>query len=423
MKWIVGTVLISVCFCKSAYSNPLTFRITLSPNDFTFGAFEFGSHTYMPFFPDSDNSSNVASTGGTKRLDFGQIRFGGSMSLAGTQDWSDAWANFGIRVDAIGRPGSGSTSAVLTGQRIFWRSSPAPVSVLLHKFSQASKTISFNGGSCGITASLYPSSATLELQSQGYDWQAYDIETTTRFYLSDPSIRISTNNLTLNTNSSAGDSASSVEFGISQTFAAFVDSVSVDFGDGYSSSVAFSQASSLKFSTAASHDFTLPANQDAKVFAVTGTAYGPSDNSSDNDQSSDSVNVTLLRSPLAALNLDGTAIPSATIVDVTPGQVLSFDGSPAVGFIDNAVLTLGGDEVMTNTSVVGEADKLFQDTFIVPSLSLGDDIVLQYLTSNTGAGLNSNTWSVTLHVVPEPATFCLVSLGSVILARRRRRLG
>ena len=236
----------------------------------------------------------------------------------------------------------------------------------------------------------------------------------------DPSVVVSANQTRVNSAAPGAHSSPTISFQMHQTAQSFVESVVIDHGDGSSDSVPFTQASSLTFSTTASHGFTLPADQDAKTFAVTGTAYGPSDNSSDNDQSTDSVNVTLFRSPLAVLNLDDALVAPGSVVEVISGQTFFFDGSPAFGFIEEASLMLGVQEIMAAISPSGIADEGFEGELMIPELPLGSDILLEYTTSNTGAGLNSNSWSATLHVVPEPTMLAFLALGGGLLIRRRR---
>jgi len=236
----------------------------------------------------------------------------------------------------------------------------------------------------------------------------------------DPSVALGASQERVNSAAPGAHSSPAISFQIQQATQSFVESVVINYGDGSNDSVPFSQAGSLTFSTTASHGFTLPADQDAKTFAVTATTYGPLDNSSDNDESSDSANVTLLRSPLAVLNLDDTIVAPGSVVEVISGQTLSFDGSPAFGFIEEASLMLGVQEIMAAISPSGIADEGFEGELMIPELPLGSDILLEYTTSNTGAGLNSHSWSATLHVVPEPGTVGLLLLGGLSLIRPRQ---
>jgi hypothetical protein len=121
------------------------------------------------------------------------------------------------------------------------------------------------------------------------------------------------------------------------------------------------------------------------------------------------------------MSLDGVLIPSGSVLEVTPGQVLSFEGSPALGFIEEAILKLHGTEILSTTSPDGLADEALSGLLTFPDLPPGSELLLEYFCTNTGYGLNSNTWSATLEVVPEPATLSLLVLGGVALLRRHQR--
>jgi len=206
---------------------------------------------------------------------------------------------------------------------------------------------------------------------------------------------------------------------MSQTAEAFVDSLVVAYGDGVQTGVPFSQSGSLKFAVNTEHTYTLGERIDSWSYVVCASAYGPSDASADLDRSTESVTVTVLRSPLAVLTLDGSLVEAGSAVEVEAGQVLSFDGALSVGFIEEAILTLDGSEILRTTSTEGLADESISGLLTVPEVPLGSELVLEYICTNTGAGLNSNRWSATLHVVPDPSTFGIFAIGAFLLVLRR----
>jgi len=421
-----------------ASGGPINFNVVFTPaNMYCDDWMPFSQTGARPivntsFSKDSSSSYAAPSTGKSRTLAFGDFGYQGWMQwpyvsgLPATRIWADIHARYTVSVSVSGKPCSGSSVINYWGSAGVSYGCDNYMAVSIGGPSQTS-SLSLGCGNTTVRSRViaahtnphgwwYPDGGTL--------WRGQPeeckVELALSFDLRDPLVSISSSASTINT-ASPGTGGAPVTFTVSNEANALVNSLLLGYDDGSSLAVPFSQASSLKFTTTASHTFALTEGEDARTFHVTATAYGPSDNSSDDDQDSDSMDLTVLRSPLAAISLDGALVPYGSVVDVTAGQSLPFDGSPATGFIEDAVLTLGDDEILATTSTSGNADELCHGTLTIPDLAVGEDVLLEYCTSNTGAGLNSNTWSATLHVVPEPSSLGILAIATLALAIARRR--
>ena len=414
MKRKAVVILLGAGICASVVQTPLFGGASF---DLELTAARMPLETKMQdllFLGAPNGSTSAPSNGGWRDVNCGTLYRTSAWWIEGLWGWEwPTTAAWNLGVSFPGTPVAGSASFSTTGKTTVFAYTSYNYRYELSGFPPSSATVTFSGGSCTMSnVQLSPSSTIL--YSTGHISQTFAIRGYYTFDLRDPDVRITTPSQRINT-VSPGGATQSVALTISNTVNAIVQSISLDYGDGASSSVPFSQASSLTFAATASHGFALDPSQDWRTFNVIATAYGPPDNSPDDDQDTHSANVTLLRSPSAALSLNDTLVVSGSVVDVISGQVLSFDGSPALGFIEDASLILGAQEVLIATSASGLADEGFVGGLIVPELPVGSHIPLVYTTSNTGTGLNSGVWSATLHVVPEPATvsllgFCWVGL-------------
>jgi hypothetical protein len=398
-------ILFSLCIVSPVLASPISFRVTYRPDSFVFG--DNPDYFWYSFTKSGSSSFTISSQGTDNTFNFGTIDFAEKGLTTGTT------ARVHVSVSAIGTSSSGQGDCTLIDRASAF--DDGQNKIYISPVSPSSTTVSFAGGSVTIGLQINPISNWI------YDGTLLKMQGTTSFALSDPAVTISATQPRFNTAVAGGSASASRSSQVTQSAQAFVDSVTLDYGDGSNASLAFTQASALTFTTTASHSFALASGQDSRAFTVTATAYGPADNSSDDDQDSKNVVLTLLRSPLAMMSLDGVLIPSGSVLEVTPGQVLSFEGSPALGFIEEAILKLHGTEILSTTSPDGLADEALSGLLTFPDLPPGSELLLEYFCTNTGYGLNSNTWSATLEVVPEPATLSLLVLGGVALLRRHQR--
>ncbi len=366
-------------------------------------------------------SYTVASTGGTRNSAIGDFGYAGWMAwpringLPANMVWADLYSKFTVHVSAVGKASSGSLLITKDyGQASIQHAGDNHMSVSVSSSPQTS-TLAIPGGTVTITSYMTGSGSML----RGVP-RTLSVALGFSFSLTDPSIALTAGQTRLNTTQPGGNVAPTVSFQITQGGQALVESLSVDYGDGSPSSVSFSQASSLTFTATPSHVFALDAGEGAKSFQVCATAYGYSDGSTDDDQDSKATTIALLRSPFAILSLEGNLVGTGSVLEVRPGQVLTFDGSPAIGFNEEALLKLDGSQVMQTTSASGLADEALWGALTIPELPMGSDLLLEYMCSNTGSGLNADTWSATLHLVPERVTLSLLVMGSAFLLRRRR---
>lgn len=411
MKWTAWVVVILlVCTITPSSRASWIFEIKYTPTSFAFSSPPSWFHPYT--YPVSATTFYIAdATSTTRTLSFADLYF----SRSGTGDIGTAVAKASVQVTAVGRPSSGTVNGSFNS--FFWANNVCPDKIMIAGGSY-SGTVTFTGGSGSIAMQFDP-------EMPGTNWyipsgHRFKMKLTTAFYLTDPSLSLGASGIRANTSRHGGGASSAMTFTMSQTADAFVDSLVLNHGDGTQASVPVNQLASLKFTATGSHAYTLGEGIDSRTYAAGATAYGPSDASSDLDRSASSTNVTVLRSPLAGLALDGNLVEAGSVLEVEVGQLLSFHGASAIGFIEEALLKLDGSQVMRTTSASGFADESLFGALTIPELSFGSDLLLEYMCSNTGSGLNSSTWSATLHVVPEPVTLSLLVMASALLLRRRR---
>jgi hypothetical protein len=128
------------------------------------------------------------------------------------------------------------------------------------------------------------------------------------------------------------------------------------------------------------------------------------------------ITVTVLRQPDVALRIDGQTVLDGATVEVEAGRLLQLSLANSLGYIEQASFAIGGklDQAGAGLSYSGI---LFGDS------DLGQTYPLTAGVSNTGAGINADSMTVNLSVVPEPATLGLLGFAAFGLLGRLRRQG
>jgi len=183
------------------------------------------------------------------------------------------------------------------------------------------------------------------------------------------------------------------------------ESATFDFGDG------IHPALPLPLPATVSHEYTLGA---PSVKSRTFTAYASMTNGLGGAGSQ--ITVTVLRQPDVALRIDGQTVLDGATVEVEAGRLLQLSLANSLGYIEQASFAIGGklDQAGAGLSYSGI---LFGDS------DLGQTYPLTAGVSNTGAGINADSMTVNLSVVPEPATLGLLGFAAFGLLGRLRRQG
>jgi hypothetical protein len=86
------------------------------------------------------------------------------------------------------------------------------------------------------------------------------------------------------------------------------------------------------------------------------------------------------------------------------------------GYIESATFWISGKLNRTGTG-------LSYDALLFGESDIGETFPLTVTVSNTGAGVNSDSMTVNLSVVPEPASLGLLGLAACCLVRKLRPAG
>ena len=177
-----------------------------------------------------------------------------------------------------------------------------------------------------------------------------------------------------------------------------LDIMAVVFGDGEIANFA------RPFPTTLTHSYTLRPGENTHTFNLTALACNP-DFTADDEES-----VTVLRGPDVALSIDGSSVFGGDTVEVEADRLVLLSRAGSQGYIESGTFWISGklDSKAQYAAVLfGEWD-------------IGQTYPLTVTVSNTGGGVNCDSMTVNLLVVPEPATLGLVALAAWCLIRRQR---
>ncbi|MDD4888505.1 MAG: PEP-CTERM sorting domain-containing protein [Phycisphaerae bacterium] len=122
--------------------------------------------------------------------------------------------------------------------------------------------------------------------------------------------------------------------------------------------------------------------------------------------------VTLLRQPDMALAVAGIAVAAGQAVRVLPDTWIDLSTLGSVGYIERATFAIPGRLDYAGSSRTSSIQ--------FGALDVGQSFTLSSSISNTGVGVNTDSTSITLIVVPEPSTLALTIAGFAGLTIRGR---
>jgi len=188
-----------------------------------------------------------------------------------------------------------------------------------------------------------------------------------------------------------------VDFTLTHVHSVGGESATFDFGNGIPTALA------LPLPATVSHEYTLsPSMKSWTYTAIASMTNGLGGAGSQ-------ITVTILRQPDVALTIDGQTVIDGATVEVEPGRLLQLSLANSLGYIEQRSFSIGGG--------LSYSGILFGDS------DLGQTYPLTVGVSNTGAGINADSMTVNLSVVPEPASLGLLGLAACGLLGRRRRTG
>jgi len=205
----------------------------------------------------------------------------------------------------------------------------------------------------------------------------------------------------INTSDPSGDSAV-VQWTVASSGGSAAASGELFFGDGASSVLTMPLPRTLD------HGYSLLPGEDSHTFTASASATnaGGTGNAS--------ADIRILRQPDVALLVNGLAVLDGETIEVEADELLSLSLVGSLGYIEERNFAITGllDQSGAGADYLGT---LFGDPDIgqVHSLTVG--------ASNTGSGVNSDSMTVNLSVVPEPATLTLLAFGGLAVLRRRRK--
>ena len=231
-----------------------------------------------------------------------------------------------------------------------------------------------------------------------HDYAEYDWATLQQVVY-DPQLDIAEGAIRVNTDTPGGDIAT---VGLTLNSLSYADDPTawtMDWGDGVAEP-------DLPFNQWHSHVYTLPGGDSQ---SWTATFSGSNQAGSD----ADTALVEILRQPDIALSVDGTSVLDGDTIelDILSDPVLDVSLLDSLGFIEEAHIYIPdrldyiGTELTFSETLFDEAD-------------LGLTFPLTASIGNTGAGVNSDTLSVNLAIVPEPAAGLLMLATCVVPWRR-----
>jgi len=180
-----------------------------------------------------------------------------------------------------------------------------------------------------------------------------------------------------------------------------LDTMALVFGDGEISNFA------RPFPATLTHSYTLPPGENVGYFNLTALACNP--DLAANDEES----VTVLRGPDAALRIDGSSVFGGDTIQVEAGHLVLLSLADSQGYIESATFWISG-------KLDSRGHDLRYAAVLFGEWDIGQTYPLTVTVSNTGLGVNSDSMTVDLLVVPEPATLGLLAVAACCLVRRRR---
>jgi len=179
------------------------------------------------------------------------------------------------------------------------------------------------------------------------------------------------------------------------------DSVTLDFGDGEIANFA------RPFPATLTHSYTLPPGTNKSRFNLTALACNPDFTANDEES------VTVLRGPDAVLRIDGSSVFGGDTMQVEAGHLVLLSLADSQGYIESATF-----------SISGKLDSRGQYAAVLfGEWDIGQTYPLTVTVSNTGMGVNSDSMTVNLLVVPEPGSLGLLGLAACCLVRKLRPAG
>jgi hypothetical protein len=207
----------------------------------------------------------------------------------------------------------------------------------------------------------------------------------------------------VNTTAPGGATGTAGVVANSLSFADDPTSSSIDWGDGSTPDSPSSLNSTF------THDYALGSGINLADYTV--TLNGSNQAGSTTTTAAEEI----LRSPEASLTIDGTQVNDGQVFDVLPNTDLSLSLENSTGYIESASFSANGFLDQSGTGLTA-------DLAGFPPSDGGLVIPLTITVSNTGAGLNSQSLTVDIQVVPEPSAIALLTItGAILLARGRPR--
>jgi len=179
-----------------------------------------------------------------------------------------------------------------------------------------------------------------------------------------------------------------------------LDSTTLDFGDGEIANLA------RPFPATLSHSYTLFPGENARSFSLMASGHNPDFNAYAVES------LSVVREPDVALRVNGSSVFGGDTVQVEAGHPLQLSMADSQGYIESATFWISGRLNRTGTGL-SYAALLFGDP------DIGQTYPLTVTVSNTGTGVNSDSMTVNLLVVPEPGTLGLLGLAACCLLRKQ----
>jgi uncharacterized cupredoxin-like copper-binding protein len=211
-----------------------------------------------------------------------------------------------------------------------------------------------------------------------------------------PSLSIGSGPIRINTDAPVGSTAS-VSTYLDSAFADDPTTCSVNWGDG-----SISNNPTLRSNT--THVFSITSG-----LSQAWTATFSGSNQAGATQATQSI--TVLMRPRISLSVEGIEAIAGNTIQVEAGEPLDLSLLNSEGYIENASFAVPGRIDESGTSMTC-SDLTFDNS------DIGQTFTLTANVSNTGDGNNSDSVTVNLTVVPEPATLSLLILGGLALLRR-----
>jgi hypothetical protein len=209
----------------------------------------------------------------------------------------------------------------------------------------------------------------------------------------------------VNTDTPMGMTTANVDFTLNHAHIISPETAAIGFGDLPATALP------IPLPAAVSHSYTLMPWQKSQTFKATASMT---------NLLGDylfQTSVTVLRQPEVSLRVDGKAVFDGATIEVEADRLLQLSLADSLGYIERESLSISGRLNKTGTTGLIYSGVLFGES------DIGQTYPLTVSVSNTGAGLNSDSMTVSLLVVPEPGTLGLLGLAACCLLRKLRPAG